>query len=420
MLKNFLSSTQTLTGRLALFFGGVSCVVGLVAFLIFFLALQWSEDRVGERRILIDRNEAVNAFLSGAEGKISLDTLTDAYNDLSLLPEPYNQYLQKHDSFLGEVGLTQSPESHMIYKGHYFENGQKKDIVLLSEIDQVEFHVQEMLVSASIVILFVVLLMFIFGALLYRLSKRLIEPINELAAQLETQTADTSSPFVIQPQAAHEFQLLTQRLNQYRQDLNQALKREQAFARYASHELRTPLTVVKGATKLITRDDISEFQTRQVKRINDSTDNMIAMVDALLAIVRYERNVSEQPLRSVSLSEIQAIVDSNAPQAQDKGIQIVMHFEQAPKLFATPAVLSMVIGNLLRNAVAAAQNGIVDLHINAQELTVIDDGHGLVTQADPQGHGLGLMIVEDLCLRYGWQFTLNEHPQRGCIATIRF
>ena len=34
------------------------------------------------------------------------------------------------------------------------------------------------------------------------------------------------------------------------------------------------------------------------------------------------------------------------------------------------------------------------------------------------GHGLGLMIVDDLCQRYGWQFKIGTHPEGGCEAVI--
>ncbi len=54
---NSTQSTQTMTGRLALFFSFVSVVIGLFCFLLITGALLWSEDRVGERRIMIDKKK---------------------------------------------------------------------------------------------------------------------------------------------------------------------------------------------------------------------------------------------------------------------------------------------------------------------------------------------------------------------------
>ncbi len=55
-------STQSMTGRLALFFSLVSVVIGIFCFLLITGALLWSEDRVGERRIMIDKKKPSSTF----------------------------------------------------------------------------------------------------------------------------------------------------------------------------------------------------------------------------------------------------------------------------------------------------------------------------------------------------------------------
>ncbi|WP_394127323.1 sensor histidine kinase [Vibrio hepatarius] len=420
MLNASFSNTKTLTGHLAIFFTAVSVAVGIVSFFIFYLALQWSEDRVGERRILIDRDAAVERFLNGENGAIRLDELTVAYNEMNLVPEDYRDFLQSKQSYLGEVGEDFNPLSHMVFKGQYTDQGDTKPIVLLTLIDRVEFGVDELVYSGAIVVMFVATLMFAFGTILYRLSIRLIEPLNDITEQLNQDSIDVEQAFSIQPQSAHEFHLLTNRLNQYRSELNQTLKREQAFARYASHELRTPLTVVKGANKLLMRSESTEFQGRQIQRIEDATQEMITMVDALLSIVRYERNTGDAPLREITKEEIESIVESNAIQASSKHLDIELSFDSSPLTRATEPVINMILGNLLRNAIAATEQGLITVNISKDQLMIIDDGSGLKEAPNSEGHGLGLLIVDDLCQRYQWQFDIQNHHSRGCIATIKF
>ncbi|WP_260258773.1 sensor histidine kinase [Vibrio intestinalis] len=415
-----LRSSKSLTGRLAIFFIGLSCTVGVVTFMVFLMALQWSEDRVGERRILLDRDIAAERFIAGENGKIRIDMLTNAYNDLSLIPKEYRDYLQDKESYLGEVGFWYNEDSLMVYKGQYAHNGEMHDLVLLSLMDQVELTQKEIIYSGVIVISFVSLLMFAFGTLLYRLSSQLIEPLNGIALQLENQTGDSTAEFTISPEASVEFQTLTAKLNQYRTELNHALKREQAFARYASHELRTPLTVVKGATKLIERTETKAFNIRQIGRISNATEQMITMVDALLSIVRYERNVEDAPLRQVSEQELSTIVNDNSLQATDKQLQVDLEVQSLPQVRATEPVMHMILGNLIRNGVAATSSGAITITISADQMQIIDDGPGLDSIPNKNGHGLGLLIVDDLCRRYEWQFSLSNHPTRGCIATIHF
>lgn len=113
MILNVLTSTKTLTGRLAVFFGAMAVIVSVFTYIVFMSALYLSEDRVGERRILIDRNYAVEQFQSGESGKIRIDGLTMAYNDPSFIPIEYRKYIEGKESFVGEVG--EEPDSRMVY-----------------------------------------------------------------------------------------------------------------------------------------------------------------------------------------------------------------------------------------------------------------------------------------------------------------
>ncbi|MGL5652997.1 MAG: sensor histidine kinase, partial [Vibrio sp.] len=109
------ASTRTLTNQLAIFFTIVSLIMGVVSYIIFFAALHWSEDKVGERRIEIDKNEAIQRFINGESGEITIDILTHAYDDIQLIPKKYHKYFKGRESFVGEVGY--GTESVMLYFG---------------------------------------------------------------------------------------------------------------------------------------------------------------------------------------------------------------------------------------------------------------------------------------------------------------
>lgn len=417
MKKTNFASTRTLTSQLAIFFTIVALVMGLVSYMIFFAALHWSEDKVGERRIEIDKNEAIQRFIDGENGEISIDVLTHAYNDISLVPLKYHKYFKGRDSYVGEVGYGN--ESLMLYFGYYTNNGERNPVILLSDINQIEFGEYEIVYASLIVITSIAGLLLVFGLLLNRLTQRLITPINHLIEQLTEQSGNSTHVFDIPPGGASEFQILADQLNQYRHDIHNLLKREQAFARYASHELRTPLTIVKGASKLLERKVSDDFQ-RQVVRINEATLQMTTMVDALLGLVRYERSEDDTVERMVSKDEFENIIELNSAQAKDKNIDVELIFHQRPSVKAAPAVLNMVIGNLLRNAIAATSQGVVTLEVSTDSLAIRDNGPGLSQSPNQDGHGLGLLIVDDLCRRYHWSFSIKNRPTIGCEALITF
>ncbi|CAK1736648.1 sensor histidine kinase [Vibrio crassostreae] len=418
MISNVLTSTKTLTGRLAVFFGLMAVIVSAFVYVVFITALYLSEDRVGERRILIDRNYAVGLFQSGESGELRIDDLTIAYNDLSYLPKKYLKYIEGKENFIGEVG--EDPESRMVYVGEYTHEGRTHPIVLLSEIDRVELSVFELVYATTFVLALLSILIFSFGALLYRLSKRLIEPFNSLSEQLESNKLNLNEEFGVNDDAAVEFRQLTDQLNQYRREINSLVKREQAFARYSSHELRTPLTVARGANKLLLRSDMTEFQSRQVERIDDAIVQMSEMVDALLGLVRYERNSDDAPLRLFSQQELETIVSKNSLQADEKEVAITLQVQSEPTIQATSAIMNMLVGNLLRNAIAATNSGTVTITLSQDSLIIEDQGEGLQEQYNPNGHGLGLLIVDDLCQRFHWDFELFNRSCSGCTAKITF
>ncbi|MFB1068715.1 sensor histidine kinase [Vibrio diabolicus] len=417
MIRRLFNNTQSLTGRLELFFLLVSVVIGLLCFALVSGALLWSEDRVGERRIMIDKKEAIEHFRNHpGSGIIKLDLLTTAYNDINLVPELYQPFIQDKKYFLAEV--ADEPDTRMIYMSTYTQDGEEHPIILISLIDEIEITSNEFMFVLVMVLAVVIGLLLIFGSLLSRLSLRLIEPVSALKTQLDRHQGDTTQKFVVPEGSANEFQTLANQLNEYRHQINQVIKREQAFARYASHELRTPLTVMKGSSSLLARSPSTSFQERQIGRIQDATLQMSTMVDALLGLVRYERNTDDSPVRTISEQELHNIVARSQAQADEKSLEFNVQILGHPQTKATTAVLNITLSNLIRNGIAATSAGTIHITMTDTTLSVRDEGEGFSSVPDAEGHGLGLMIVDDLCRRYGWQFTIDTHPNDGCVATI--
>ncbi|WED23618.1 HAMP domain-containing histidine kinase [Vibrio sp. JC009] len=427
MRFSLLDRTHSMTGRLALFFTAASVIIGLAVYAIFYVAIMWSEDRVGERRILLDRDLAIVQYELGQTGALRIDSLTVSYDDIRYIPEKFRDMVDGKTDYLGETGTK--PNERMLYVGEHTIRGAVKTIYLISDIDTVEFSDEEFATALSVALTVIALLLLAFGLLLYRLSQRLISPINSLSEQLEANAGDTESPFVLNPSAALEFRQLANQLNRYRDEINGLLKREQAFARYASHELRTPLTIIRGANKLLqNKNQASEngqnsFQGRQLQRIDDASKQMTAMVDALLSLVRYEKQGEESETRAFSKKELCAIVDNNTLHTLDKSIPLEVTVEGEPLVVATPAIMNMVVGNLVRNAIAATSQGKIEIIMHSESLTVLDNGVGLQPDSgtpDNVSHGLGLLIVEEFCQRYQWQFSLTNRQRGGCMAKIIF
>ena len=75
---------------------------------------------------------------------------------------------------------------------------------------------------------------------------------------------------------------------------------------------------------------------------------------------------------------------------------------------------------MISNAINASDSGEITINIDKQLIEVIDMGRGLnASESDSNnGHGLGLLIVDSLCQRYQWQFTLENIEPAGCRSRL--
>lgn len=413
------NSTKSLTGRLAIFFTLVSCIICAITYIIFFNALKWAEDEVGEKRIVLDANVAISRYQAGEQGKLKIDFLTNAYDDISLVPKEYLRGLYDKNSFIGEIEGDNDSE-RMLYITQYKIDGIKKTLIMLSKIDEIELNPHEFIHSIALILGIFALLLTTFTLILMRLSKSLISPINELSQQLQHNKGESNRAFLIDKGATVEFAQFTAQLNHYRAETNALIKREQIFARYASHELRTPLTIIKGANDLLRKGKHSDFQLRQLARIKRASTQMTIMIDALLGLVRYEHSSYQEPQRTITEAELQAIIDDHHPHSTEAKNRIVLAITDEPQIAASTAIISIIVGNLIRNALSATIDGKLTVLLDSDSITVLDEGTGLSEQPFEEGHGLGLLLVDDICDRFGWHFTLANRDQKGCIAKVIF
>jgi len=419
-MSPFSYNTRSLSGRLTFLFAAIAIGTSFLVYLVFMQTLDWSEDRVGERRIVLYKEAAVARFQSGETGQFKLDEITTAYNDLSQLPPEYQNAVQGKTYLVAEVGTH--PEAQMVYLDQYTDprTQQSQPFVILMEFGILELNQDDIMYGASVILGLLLTLLLIFKKLLNILSQRLIDPLNSIENQLSHHIRGADEPFSIASGSAEEFQHLVIELNRYRDENKRLLQREQAFARYASHELRTPLTVIQGSNNLLSLKVKDSFVQKQSGRIDEATQQMKTMVDALLSIVRYENSQSDIAQRELSEQEVREIAESNFSHYPDKNLSLVIHSSGSPLIYATQAVIRILVGNLIRNAIEATQDSDIEINLSKHALTITDKGSGL-EHYKPDGHGLGLAIVEELCHKYQWQFQLrNNDKDVGCIAEVRF
>ena len=205
--------------------------------------------------------------------------------------------------------------------------------------------------------------------------------------------------------------------------LFKALKREKAFTGDVSHELRTPLTVIETSVELLKLTELTAAQQRQVDKIERSSKMMHELVEGFLAFARLSENAGSDRVSDV----LQAVGRLWTPEAAKAGRQLVFRQEDCCPGSFSPLLLSTVVSNLVKNALAYSHEGEIKVTETSTGIVVADHGDPIPpaeqkrifepfvrgkasADIEQTGFGLGLSIVWRICMRMGWQVNLASGP----------
>ncbi len=283
-----------------------------------------------------------------------------------------------------------------------------------------------------------VLLVTLLSALAGRwLAARLIAPVNELARRVSELHPEDESPPLAEEFPWIEVRRLAENFDIYLRRLHDFIERERLFTGDVSHELRTPLTVINGATELLLSDETLDPRIqKRVLRIARATNSMEEITVALLALAREKGEASSRSIECDVETVAREVIEHYQALFQHKAVDIVLDVKAPLKLHADHAVLSMVLGNLLRNALSFTEQGQVVIKIDEYTIQVDDSGPGLGTdnpehlfqpyvQGNIQGShnssgaGLGLSLVWRLCELSGWKVVLSNRSEGGTRVVLQ-
>jgi signal transduction histidine kinase len=265
-----------------------------------------------------------------------------------------------------------------------------------------------------------------------RASRRAFSPVISLARQVRELDPGAAQPGRLDPsrlppEADDEVRELADALARYSQRLAEFVERERNFTRDASHELRSPLTVIGLAAEMQLADPaLGESARRSARRILRASRDMEELTEAFLLLAR--ENDTGLPLEEVCVNEVVAEeLERARAHAEGRPVEARLLSEQRSYLLAPEKVLSILLGNLLRNAFAYTDTGSVSVIVHGAGVTIEDTGVGIAPErlgeiyrpfvrgegSRQGGHGVGLSIVRRLSDRFGWPVSIHSEPGRG-------
>lgn len=207
-----------------------------------------------------------------------------------------------------------------------------------------------------------------------------------------------------------------------------------------SHDLRTPLAAVKAGVSSLRSPDVEfspEDTAELLAGVEESTDQLSALVANLLDSSRLAAGVVRPQLRAVSCEEVVHRALVGLPRHERVQVDLSPATEPLPTVLADPGLLERVLANLLANALQHAPRGEVRVSVAEQDsrvsMRIADTGPGLPRgglerlfepfqrlgdRDNSTGVGLGLAVVKGFTEAMGGTVTAEDTPGGGLTMVV--
>jgi two-component system sensor histidine kinase QseC len=195
--------------------------------------------------------------------------------------------------------------------------------------------------------------------LVWRVLAAGFRPVDSIARQVEHLDADRLGSRVVVPRAPRELAGVVAEVNALLDRLSATVERERRFAGNVAHELRTPIAELRSLADVARRwpDDpaaVSAF----FDDVAVVAKRMESLVGDLLLLARCHAGVEAAVREPVALRD--AVLAAWAPleeRARECGLSLALDVAEGTVVESDPTKLSIVLANLLGNAVDYARRG---------------------------------------------------------------
>jgi signal transduction histidine kinase len=158
---------------------------------------------------------------------------------------------------------------------------------------------------------------------------------------------------------------------------------------------------------------------------------MADLTSALLHLAREDRPGNEAPCCAIA-EVVRESVDKHRALIEDRPVEIKLTLDHDLMLPVEKILATVVVDNLVDNAIRHAESGQVCVCLEDRRLVVSDTGKG-IAEADldrifnrhykgdgSDGAGIGLSLVKRICDLRGWRIAIESRTGAGTTAVLFF
>ena len=258
------------------------------------------------------------------------------------------------------------------------------------------------------------------------LSASLTRQVADLARRVNNRGADAGDDRLAAHYEDREVNALAQAFDHFQARMASLLAREKALTADVSHELRTPLTAIRTSSELLLADASLPSRCRErVEKIARAATRLGELISGMLLLARDE--AAPATTETVLLDCLAEAIDPLSDRIAAKGLRIDIDVPAGHRVLAPRNALSVVLSNLIINAVSYTDSGSILIRSHGNLIEVTDTGKGIDPDDVPamfqrfrrgqgeraDGYGLGLAIVKRICDQLGWQIVIENRPEGG-------
>ena len=219
----------------------------------------------------------------------------------------------------------------------------------------------------------------------------------------------------------------------------EANKAKSEFLAIMSHEIRTPMNTIIGLSSSILNEDLPKSIKEDVENINDSSNNLLDIIDSILDISKIESGLQTIKEKEWNVAKFFKEIEKITVKNVSKDVKFVLKVDDntPAKLYGDSGKIRQIINNLLDNSIKFTKKGTITLDVKTVKynnyvkltISVIDTGVGIEKSkldklfSDYKNdkeyiEGMGLTITKKLASLMNGELSAESKVGEGTIFTF--